>query len=300
MNFFKKTIYGLIKKNRHLNQEFYAKIHYEYYHGKKLDLIQPIEFCQKLQWLKVYYHLPILNQLVDKFAVRKYIEESVGKAYLNEVYGVYDNPDEIAFESLPNQFVIKATHSTNSNIIVKDKFILDINKANKLMRKWLRKNLYYSTGQEWAYKNVKPRILIEKLIVNNEEPLMDYRFYCFSGLPRFIQTDVYVGETKYITHFDLDWNKLDFNVMGRHAHPEDLEKPKELKKMIEIAVKLAGNHPFVRVDLFYVQEKIICGELTFYPSDGRKNFVPEKYNRIIGDYIKLPKIPEGQKEIISQ
>jgi hypothetical protein len=98
------------------------------------------------------------------------------------------------------------------------------------MTKWMRENLYYSGGQEWAYKDVKPRILIEKLITNNKKPLMDYRFYCLSGLPRFIQADVYIDETKYITHFDLDWNTLDFSLAGRQAHPFGVEKPKKLKK----------------------------------------------------------------------
>jgi len=299
MNFLRKHFFGLIKKNRNLPMDFYAKIHYEYYHDKKLDLTNPIEFCQKIQWLKVYFHLPILTQFVDKFAVREYIENTVGNTYLNEVYGVYDHPNEIDFESLPKQFVIKATHSTNSNIIVKDKSSLDLSKSKRLMHKWLGRNLYYSTGQEWAYKNVKPRILIEKLIENNDEPLMDYRFHCFSGVAKFIQTDVYIGKTKYRGHFDLDWNKLDFNVKDREEHEHIVEKPNQLKKMTEIAVKLAGNYPFMRVDLFFVRNKIICGELTFYPSDARLDFVPDEYNKIVGDYIKLPEIPKGQDVITS-
>ena len=126
MNFIKKILYGLIKKNRHLPQEFYAKIYYEYYHDEKLDLKNPVKYVEKLQWLKVYFHPPILHQLVDKFAVRTYVEEKIGTSFLNELYQVCEDFDDIDFDALPENFVVKGTHGSNMHMIVNNK--RDLNK----------------------------------------------------------------------------------------------------------------------------------------------------------------------------
>ena len=155
MNSVKRIFLGLMKKNRYFPQKFYARIHYEYYHCKKLNLENPVEFSEKIHWLKVYYHLPVLTQLVDKYAVRSFVKERVGEQYLNVIYKVYERVSEVNFDELPNEFVIKATHSCNTNIIVNDKSKLNKLKTRYLMRKWMSENLYYSGGQEWAYKRDK-------------------------------------------------------------------------------------------------------------------------------------------------
>ncbi len=299
MNFFKKIIYGLIKKNRYLPQEFYAKIFYEYYHGKKLDLKNTKEYNEKIQWLKVYYHLPILTQIVDKYAVREYVKEKIGEAYLNEVYFVYNNPQEIDYERLPNQFVLKATHGSNMHVLVKDKGAINKTRIKFLMNKWMRRNLYYTTGQEWAYKNVKPRIIAEKYMDDEGARLTDYKFFCFSGHPKFIQVSNHIENTHYLNHYDLEWNDLGVTYGKWPSYEGAIEKPSKLKEMIEVAKCLSGNFPFVRVDLYSIKKKIVFGELTFYPGCGKFDYFPKSFNKQIGDYIVFPEIPDGKQEILT-
>lgn len=297
MNFAKRIFLGLIKKNRYVPQDFYARIHYEYYHNKKLNLENPVEFSEKIQWLKVYYHLPVLTQLVDKYAVRSFVKERVGEQYLNDIYKVYDRVSEVNFDELPNEFVIKATHSSNTNIIVNDKSKLDKLKARYLMRKWMSQNLYYSGGQEWAYKNVKPRLIAEK-ILNPKEGLKDFRFFCFSGEPKFVQIGSMYEGKRYVSYYDLDWKKIP--VVGvSPEHPVMLDKPEQLEEMVQIAIKLSQGFPFVRADMYPMKDKIVFGEMTFYPNDGRVSYDPSIYNKIFGDYLVLPRIPEGQKHIVN-
>ena len=299
MNFIKKILYGLIKKNRHLPQEFYARIYYEYYHNEKLDLKNPVKYVEKIQWMKVYFHPPILNQLVDKFEVRSYVEEKIGPAYLNELYLVCDDFDEIDFEALPASFVVKGTHGSNMHMIVKDKHKLNKRKLKFKIHRWKRRNLYYRSGQEWAYKNVKPRIIIEKYLEDDHGELLDFKIFCFNGEAKFIQVHKYAEGHKCLAHFDLDWNKLAVTSQDMKPYQGDIERPKNLDKMVELASMLADKLPFVRVDLYNVNGRVFFGELTFYPSDARKNFFPESFNKKVADYFILPKIPAGKKEITS-
>jgi hypothetical protein len=277
----------------------YAGYLYEYYTGKKLNLNNPVEFNEKIQWLKVYYHPQILNQLVDKYAVRTYVEEKIGAQYLNEAYGVYESANEVDFNKLPNQFVIKATHASSYNLIVSDKTKLVEAKARKLFKKWLNKNQYFRTGQEWAYKDVQPRLIAEKYLKEaGQGSLIDYKFYCFHGIAKFVE--VHLERTKDYKRgfFDLDFKKLPFNKgETEHAISEAVKKPDNFDELIFLANKLAEKLPFVRVDFYSVNGKAIFGEMTFYPADGRKDFYPEEYNKIIGDYFILPEIPKGQKHI---
>ena len=164
MNIVKKTLYGLIKKLKFLPPVFYVKVYYEYYSGRKLNLKNPVEFNEKIQWLKVYYQPPILTQLVDKYAVQPYIEKKIGSKYLNDIIGVYKKYEDIDFDALPNKFVLKGTHGSNYNLIVNDKSKLDKKQVKKLVNKWLNRNYYYRSGLEWAYKNAPPRVIAEKFM----------------------------------------------------------------------------------------------------------------------------------------
>ncbi len=298
MNFIKKVTYGLIKKLKFLPPDLYIKIYYEYYSGKKLDLDNPIEFNQKISWLKAYYHPPILTQLVDKYAVRTYVKDKIGEQYLNELLHVYDKASDVNFEELPEQFVIKGVHGFHFNLIVKDKSKLNKKRARYLMRKWMSKNQYYRGGLEWAYKNVKPRLIAEKFLSEmDKEVLNDYKFFCFNGKPKFVQIDIERGINDYRAFYDLKWNKLEFYNKENPVFPGELTKPENFENMVEVATKLADKFPFVRVDLYSINGKTLFGEMTFYPADARKDFHPQKYNHILGSYIKLPEIPQDQKEI---
>ncbi|EDP71889.1 hypothetical protein FBALC1_12347 [Flavobacteriales bacterium ALC-1] len=284
---------------RSLPPKFYAKIHYEYFTGKKLDLKNPKEFNAKIEWYKVFYRPKILNLMVDKYAVRAYVEEKIGSEYLNEIYGVYEHAEDIPIDKFPNKFVVKATHTSSHNLIVSDKKTLNKGKAVKRFKKWLSKNQYYRIGQEWAYKDVQPRLIVEKFLKEDDKTsLVDYKFYCFDGKAKFIDVHIDRDEDHKQGCFDLDYNLLPFGKSKNYKSiSEGIEKPSNLNEMIRCSETLAEGLPFVRVDFYSINGKTIFGEMTFYPSDARKDFYPEEYNEIIGDYFKLPKLKDGQKVI---
>ena len=280
------------RKMRFLPPKLYTHIHYEYYNKEKLNLKNPITFNAKIAWYKVFYRPKILNQLVDKYAVRDYVRQKIGAQYLNTIYGVYERVEDIDFDVLPNSFVIKATHASGYNLIVKDKSKLDFGSSKKLFRKWLKRNQYYRMGQEWAYKNVKPRLIIEQLLTDkNQKSLIDYKFYCFNGVAKFI--DIHMDRESQHKQgcFDLNFKPLPFDKSHKYDKiTQQIKKPSRYKEMIKCAEALAENIPFVRVDFYNVNDQIIFGEMTFYPSDGRKGFHPPTYNKIVGDFFTLPKL----------
>jgi len=287
----------VLKKMTFLPASIYVRYNYEYFTGKKLNLKNPTEFNEKIQWYKVFYHRDLLTKLVDKFEVRSYVKEKIGEEYLNELLAVYNKASEVNIDELPKEFILKATHSSSHNLIVQDKSRINKFKAKKKFYKWLRTNQYYRTGKEWAYKNIPPRIIAEKLLKEEgQSSLIDYKFYCFNGKAKFIGLHLDRFKDHKEVFFDTDFNKLPFTKKNTPFDGE-LEKPAKLQEMVVLANKLADKLPFVRVDFYYVKHQIIFGEMTFYPGDGKKEFIPDKYNRIIGDYLILPEIPMGKERI---
>ncbi|UMB60985.1 glycosyltransferase [Lutibacter sp. A80] len=295
---FKKSTYRLLKNFKFLPNKRLLKIRYRYYTDEKLNLENPKKFNEKITWLKLHFHVPLLTQLADKFAVRTYVSEKIGDVYLNELYNVYYSVDAIDFDQLPNQFVLKGVHGSSLNIIVKDKSKLDIKKAKKTMRKWMKHCQYKKVGLEWAYKNIEPKIIAEKYLEEEgKDVLHDYKFFCFNGEPKFLQVDIDRGSKDYRCFYDLDWNQLPFSVLTKTLYNCDVTKPSNFEEMKTLAKTLADDLPFVRVDFYAINNKTIFGEMTFYPGDGKEIFSPHKYNTIIGEYLKLPKIPEEHKII---
>jgi hypothetical protein len=295
----KKIVYGLIKKLKFLPQDFYVKIYYEYYTGKKLNLEAPKEFNEKVQWLKVYYRPKILNILVDKYAVKAYVKEKIGAQYLNETLAVYDKVSEVDFEKLPEQFVIKGVHGCHFNLIVSNKSKMNRFTSRLKLLKWMNRNQYYRGGLEWAYKDVKPRLLAEKYLSEMGKNIInDYKFYCFDGEPNFLQVDIGRGGTdNQKCFYDLSWKKLPFSKGTVKHYDGELEKPENFDEMVAVSRTLAAKFPFVRVDLYNINGKVFFGEMTFYPGDGRIDFHPDEYNRIIGDKLKLPELKPGEKVV---
>ncbi|MEM0931853.1 MAG: ATP-grasp fold amidoligase family protein [Bacteroidota bacterium] len=294
----RKIVLGLIKKMKFLPAPFYMKAYYEYYTGKKLNLDDPKDFNAKIQWLKVFYRPMILGRLVDKYEVREYVIQTVGEKYLNELIGVYDKPFQVDFDKLPEKFVLKATHGYHFNLLVKDKNQLNRKRARYLMYKWLSKNQYKRGGLEWAYKHAKPRLIVEKYLEEiGKEDINDYKFFCFDGVPQLLHVDIDRGTKHSRAYYDMDWNKLPIKHDSIAFIEGETKKPENFDEMVEVASKLAGKFPYVRVDLYNLNNKIVFGEMTFYPADGRLEFIPEKYNRILGDYLEIPEIPEGEKYI---
>lgn len=253
------------------------------------NLDDPRTFDEKLQWYKLYYKDPLMTALTDKYEVRKYVAERGFAGILNKLYGVYDTVDEIDFFGLPGSFVLKATHGSGMNIICKDKLDLDWDNCRKSLNKWLKVNYYYD-GRQWAYKNIKPRIICEKYLENEEfNELIDYKFYCYNGEPKvlFVCSGRFGADGLKYDAYDIDWNRI-YVYKGKPSSGLNIVKPANLKAMIQVARGLSEGLPFVRVDLYSVKEGIIFGELTLYPDNGICPFTPDKYNYFFGDLFILP------------
>lgn len=291
----RKFTLRILKNFKILSNKNLLKIRHEYYCGDKLNLSNPITFNEKICWLKLYFHVPLLTQLADKYLVRSYVSEKIGDQYLNELYKVYYKVEDINFDELPNQFVLKGVHGSSLNIIVKDKAKLNILEAKNTMNKWMKHCQYKRVGCEWAYKNIEPKIIAEKYLEEvNKEVLLDYKFFCFNGEPKFVQIDMERGIVDYRCYYDLDWKKLEFSTVKNVFYKGNVVKPLNFEEMVNLAKVLSNNLPFARVDFYSIEGKTIFGEITFYPADGKKNFVPNEYNKIIGSYLELPKMVEEQ------
>ena len=287
----KLRIIGLNSKGffRFLDDETCIKKLFKVRLGYQLDLDNPRTFNEKLQWLKLYNRNPIYTSMVDKFAVKEYVASIIGEQYIIPTLGVWDRFDDIDFDSLPDQFVLKCTHDSGGLVIVKDKSKMDLKAARKKINKSLKRNYFY-VGREWPYKNVKPRIIAEHFLENPESAeLNDYKFLCFDGKVKcsFVCTDRYSKEGLHVTFFDKDWNMMPFT---RHypKSEEDIPKPDCYKDMISIAERLSKDIPFVRIDLYEFIGNVMFGEYTFYPGSGYEEFMPVEWDYKIGEWLHLP------------
>lgn len=278
------------------NPEFVLKKMFKERMGYSLDLDNPKTFNEKLQWLKLHDHNPLYTTMVDKYAVKKYVAEKIGEQYIIPTLGVWEHFDEIDFDKLPNQFVLKCTHDSGSTVVVPDKSAMDMIAAREKLENGLRHNYYYHS-YEWPYKSVMPRIIAEKFMYDENNPtadkadITDYKFMCFNGKVRciFTCTDRHSDDGLKVTFFDNDWNQLPFERHYPAAEEGSISKPVNFELMKSLAEKLAIGIFFVRVDFYEINNQIYFGELTFYPGAGMEEFYPEKYDRILGDWIKLPR-----------
>jgi glycosyltransferase len=257
--------------------------------GKECNFDNPQTYSEKLQWLKIYDRNPLYTQLVDKYEVRKFIEERIGSEHLIPCLGVWDHFDEIDFNKLPNQFVLKCTHDSGGLIICKDKSTLDLKQARKKIEHCLKRN-YFLNHREWPYKDVKPRIIAEEYTVDESGyELKDYKIFCFNGEPKamFIATDR--GTDTKFDFFDTEFHHLPFT----NGHPnadKEIKKPENFDEMLRIAGILSKGMPEVRVDLYNVNGKILFGEMTFFHWSGLMPFEPEEWDYKFGSWIELPEV----------
>ena len=226
--------------------------------------------------------------LTDKYLVKNYIKETIGEQYVIPILKVWDSYKDINFDSLPNKFVLKANHASGMNIIIHDKNNINITNIRNIAKYWLNINFAFKNGFELHYMNIKPIIMAEKYVDNNNEDLYDYKAYCFDGRVESIAFLSGKKENRRIAFFDTQWNRLNYN----DTYPVfdvEIPKPKKLKEMVEICKKLSKGFAFVRVDLYVLNNgDIKFGEMTFTPTSGRLVFTPLEQNRIFGDMIKLP------------
>lgn len=269
--------------------------------GKKLNLKSPQTFNEKIQWLKLYDRKPIYSLMVDKYTAKQYVAEHIGNEYIIPTLGVWDKFDDIDFDALPNQFVLKCTHDSGGLVICRDKKSLDKQGAKEKIEHSLKKNYYWS-GREWPYKNVKPRIIAEQYMEDSKtEELRDYKFFCFDGVARalFIATERQKeGEEVKFDFYDMNFKHLDF----RQGHPNAAAcpaKPETFNEMRRIAEKLSEGIPHLRVDFYEVNGKAYFGELTFSHFSGMVPFNPEEWDTTFGGWIKLPEIYGGGYALIA-
>lgn len=267
--------------------KLFIQLSYQFNMGKSLNLEHPQTYNEKLQWLKLYDRKPEYTKMVDKYAVRTYVSKRIGDEYLIPLLGVWNQPDEINYDKLPNQFVLKCNHDSGGVLICKDKSELDINAATKFLRKCLSRNFYYR-AREWPYKNIKRKIIAEKYMVDESGyELKDYKFFCFNGKCRavFIATDR--GADTRFDFFDPEFHHLPIKC-GHDNAEKEIKKPASWELMIKLAEKLSEGIPQVRVDLYDVFGQVYFGELTFFHFGGKKPFYPEKWDYVFGSWIDLP------------
>ncbi len=267
----------------------FLKIRYKLRIGKKLDLRNPKTFNEKIQWLKLYDRKPQYTQLADKYEVREYIKETIGEEYLIPLLGVYNKFDEINFDNLPEQFVLKPNHTSGDIYICKDKSTIDFVELKNKVNKWL-KSRYYWRSREFPYKDIKPKIICEKYMVDESgTELKDYKFMCFNGEVKclFVCLNRVASTGLNVDFYDMDWCPMLFE---RHYKSSGtiIAKPKTFDKMVEFAKILSKNIPFVRVDFYDIEGKLYFGELTFFPGNGMEEFTPESYDYLLGSWIQLP------------
>lgn len=263
---------------------YYLKMH------KRLNLDNPQTFSEKIQWLKLYNRRPEYTMMVDKLAVKDYVAGIIGSEYIIPTLGVWNRPEDIDFDSLPNQFVLKTTHGGGSGgvFICKDKSQMDERLVVEKMKKAMKGDIYKGY-REWPYKNVKRRIIAEIYIGNQCEDLKDYKFFCFNGEPKYCQV---IGGRNYamtIDFFDTTWNHQPFHEPKQFPFSlKPVNSPHSLQLMLELSRKLSKGIPFLRVDFYEIDNHPLFGELTFYPTSGFGGFNPEEWDETLGGYITLP------------
>lgn len=288
MNLIIKNILNIM--GRAIPDSIYLRLKFRYHVGEKLNLKNPKTYNAKLQWLKLYDRNPEYNIYVDKYAVRSYIANKIGEKYLIPLIDVYNSVDDINWLDLPNQFVLKCTHGSGCNIICSDKSKLDIEETKKKLNRCMKKNWFWY-GREWPYKNVIPRIICEKYMVDESgKELKDYKIFCFNGEPKLIQVDYNRFENHKRNLYDLNWNYLNASIKVPTNPDIVIEKPSKLEEMIYIARILSKGIPHVRVDFYSVKNSIYFGELTFYHGSGYEKIKPDSLNNTMGEWIDLNKL----------
>ena len=271
-----------------MSDEKYLTKKYKLILKRNLNLANPKTFNEKLQWLKLYDRKPEYTTMVDKYAVKKYVADIIGEEYIIPTLGVWNHFDEIDFDKLPNQFVLKCTHDSGGIVICKDKNKLDLKSAKKKIEKCLKRNYYWSS-REWPYKDVKPRIIAEPYMEDSKaHELIDYKFMCFNGKVKcsFTCSERFSKDGLKVTFFDKDWNVMPFE---RHypVSKNPQKKPINYDKMIQFSEQLSKGISFVRVDFYEINGQLYFGELTFYPGGGFEEFTPEEWDYKLGDFLKL-------------
>ena len=274
---------------RFLPDKIYLQIYYFAQFKRFINFKAPKTYNEKLQWLKINDRNPEYTKMVDKYEAKEYVSKIIGEEYIIPTLGIWDKFEEIDFDKLPNQFVLKCTHDSEGLVIVKDKSKMNMEEAKEKIEKAMKYNFFY-IGREYPYKNIKPRIIAESYMEDKKYgELRDYKFFCFDGEPKamFIATDRNIGKTKF-DFYDLEFNHLDIVQHYPNSNGK-IEKPINFDKMIELSKKISKGLKHARVDFYEVDDKIYFGEITFYHFSGLQPFNDVKWDIKFGSYLNLKK-----------
>lgn len=262
---------------------------YKSYCGHLPNLDNPTKFSEKMQWMKLHYRNDLMPIVGNKYTVRDYLEKKGYGYLLNDIIAVYFDIKDFDTSVLPDQFVLKASHSSGWNLVVKDKSRINWRIWKKHMEYWLTHDIAWN-GREWHYGEMKPSIVCEKYLEDNSGGLMDYKFYCFDGEPKFMQLNVDRGlPTATQNYYDLDWNLLPFGKTHKHNPNIVAEKPAKFDEMVRLAAELSKSFPYVRMDFYEANGRVYFGEFTFFPCSGMPDFIPSEWDDKVGDMLNLPK-----------
>lgn len=290
-DFFYKTEGRLIKYAcPFISDERYLKLAFKHRTGYSLNLDNPQTFNEKLQWLKLNDRHPEYTKMVDKATAKEYVAEIVGEKYIIPTIGLWESVDEIDWDSLPTQFVIKCTGDSGGVVVCKDKNKLDVASAKAKLKKGWGRN-YCKYNKEYPYENIRPRIIAEEYLEDESGyELKDYKIFCFNGEPKLIEVDFdrFNGHKRNV--YDLNWNLIDLIIKFPGDKSRKIEKPKHFDEMLYVAAQLSKGIPHVRVDLYNTNGKIYFGELTFFHGSGMEKFDPIEWDYKLGNLIKLPQI----------
>lgn len=272
-----------------LSDKVFLSLQFSFFFGYKLNLKSPQTFNEKLQWLKLYNRNSQYTSMVDKYIGKQFVSRVIGEQFTIPTFGVWDRFEDIDFDFLPNQFVLKCTHDSGCVVICKNKKDFDKAAAKQKLEKSLARSFYYYS-REWPYKGVPRKIIAEKYMEDKTfHELRDYKFFCFGGQVKCFKVDFDRFIDHHANYFDRDGNLLKFGeVVCPPVYDRKIELPKTLKKMIELAEKLSTGIPFLRVDFYEVNGKIYFGELTFFPASGLGEFIPQEWDLKLGEWITLP------------
>ncbi len=296
--FKKRSVYSDKLNNR--DKEIIINENFKQHHGYYMDFKNPKTFSEKIQWMKIYDNDPLLTLCSDKYKVRNYVSSKIGNEYLIPLLGVYDNPYEIDFDALPDSFVIKVNWGSGQNIIVKDKTLIDINEVKEKLTKWLQpfSNHYYYLF-EWCYKDIKPKIIIEKYLHSMDNSALDYKFLCFKGEPRYCWVSNKYKKPQERSFYDMNWVMQDIELVeaGKIKASIPLPKPENFEQMVQIAKILSQDFEHVRVDLYKLDDNDIkFGELTFNTSSGLSQWSPKNVDLELGNLISIEDIIKKHKK----
>lgn len=280
---------------RLLDDKTYIKMIYKVKFGRDLNVDNPKTFNEKLQWLKLYDRKPIYTTMVDKIEAKKYVAGIIGQEYIIPTLGVWNRFDDIEFDKLPEQFVLKCSHDSGGLFICKNKQLFDAAEAKKIINKCLKQN-YYWLSREWPYKNVKPRILAEQYMEDESHSnsgLIDYKFFCFNGIPTllYVSRGLDNHPTAEISFYGMDGVEKEYHRNDYKPYHNAI-MPKNFDEMKSIAKKIADkvDSPFVRIDLYSIKGEIYFSEITLSPCSGMIPFEPMHADVELGNELHIPSI----------